>query len=266
MQIGRRYVTIAAILLQPLLAAFAGEPVTQAMRPQPLKSGVEFTGADVRALQNDDFANPGMLWVERGGKLWQTPAGTSAKSCASCHGEAASSMRGVAARYPQTDKGSNALLNLEGRIRQCRTERQQAAPLPYESDDLLGLTAYVAHQSRGMPLHVDIDDGNRTHFEAGRALYYRRMGQLNLACAHCHEKNWGRQLGAETISQGHGNDYPIYRLEWQTAGSLHRRFRSCLFGVRAELLPEGSPEFLDLELFLAWRADGLPIETPGVRR
>jgi sulfur-oxidizing protein SoxA len=97
-------------------------------------------------------------------------------------------------------------------------------------------------------------------------MYNRRMGQMNLSCAQCHQDNWGKKLGPETISQGHSVAYPIYRLEWQTMGSLHRRFRSCLSGVRAELLPQGSPEFLDLELYLAWRAGGLPVETPGVRR
>ena len=86
------------------------------------------------------------------------------------------------------------------------------------------------------------------------------------ACANCHQDNWGKKLGPETISQGHGNPYPIYRLEWQTMGSLHRRFRSCLSGVRAEMLPQGSPEYLDLELYLTWRSGDLPIEAPGVRR
>ena len=97
-------------------------------------------------------------------------------------------------------------------------------------------------------------------------MFYRRMGQMNLSCAQCHQDNWGKKLGPETISQGHGVAYPIYRLEWQTMGSLHRRFRSCLAGVRAEPLPLAAPEFLDLELYLAWRASGLPLETPGVRR
>jgi L-cysteine S-thiosulfotransferase len=238
----------------------------QAVRPSPLKSGLEFTGADVRALQADDFENPGMLWVERGQKLWNEAAGAAGKSCAGCHGDAKQGMRGVATHYPQIDKASRNLLNLEGRIQQCRTERQGAPPLQLESDEMLGLSAFVATQSRGLPIKVVIDDANRLRWQAGRDMFYRRMGQLNLACAHCHEKNWGRQLGAETISQGMPNDYPIYRLEWQTAGSLHRKFRSCLFGVRAELLPEGSKELLDLELFLAWRASGLPVETPGVRR
>lgn len=251
-----------------LLFALTGASHAQraAVQPQPLKSGLEFTGAEVRELQHDDFANPGMLWAARGETLWQEAAGREAKSCASCHGDAKTSMQGVATRYPRIDAGSARLINLEGRIRQCRERRQQAELFKYESAELLGLTAYVAQQSRGMPMKTVIDWQNRHNFEAGRAMYYRRMGQMNLSCAQCHQENWGKKLGPETISQGHSVAYPIYRLEWQAMGSLHRRFRSCQSGVRAELLPQGSPEFLDLELYLAWRAGNLPIETPGVRR
>jgi sulfur-oxidizing protein SoxA len=207
-----------------------------------------------------------MLWITRGATLWQEPAGRDGKSCTGCHGDAQISMRGVATRYPLLDPGIARLINLEGRIEQCRERRQQAAPFRHESAELLALTAYVAHQSRGMPVSVAVDWQNRRNFEAGRALYHRRMGQMNLSCAQCHQDNWGKKLGPETISQGHGTAYPAYRLEWQTMGSLHRRFRSCLAGVRAELLPPGAAEFLDLELYLAWRANGLPIEAPGVRR
>jgi sulfur-oxidizing protein SoxA len=235
-------------------------------RPSPLKSGIEFAGEDVRKLQADDFANPGMLWIARGEKLWSEPAGKSRKACAGCHGDAKQSMKGVAARYPRIDPGAARLVNVEGRINICRGRHQEADPLGHETEDLLSLTAYVAHQSRGMPMNVTIDWQNRHNFERGRDFYYRRIGQMNLSCAHCHQQNWGRRLLNEPISQGHGNAYPIYRLEWQAMGSLHRRFRSCFFGVRAEMLPIGSPELLDLELFLAWRAKGLPIETPGVRR
>jgi sulfur-oxidizing protein SoxA len=256
----RWFFAVALLLLTG--AVFAAEP----QRPQPLKSGVEFTGSDVRALQADDFANPGMLWVARGEKLWREPAGQAGKSCAACHGQARDSMKGAATHYPKMDPGSARIVNLEGRINRCRERHQGAAPLAYESDELVGLTAFVAHQSRGMPIGVTVDWQNRASFERGRDFYHLRQGQMNLSCAHCHDRNWGGRLAAETVSQGHGNAYPVYRLEWQAAGSLHRRFRSCLFGVRAELLPAGAQEFLDLELYLAWRAAGLPVETPGVRR
>jgi len=231
-----------------------------------LRSGATFTGADVRAMQADDLANPGMLWVERGEKLWSAPADGSGKSCASCHGGAQTSMRGVAASYPKFDANAGALFDIEARINDCRTRRQQASALARESDDLLALSAFVSYQSRGQPFAVSIDGPARAALERGREFYFQRHGQMNLACTHCHDQNWGKRLLAETVSQGHGNAFPAYRLEWQTLGSLQRRLRACLFGIRADMPAPGAPILTDLELYLAWRAQGLPIEAPGVRR
>jgi L-cysteine S-thiosulfotransferase len=256
----------AALLLAAALAAGPAPAQQRAIPFENLKSGSAFLGADLRSLQKDDFANPGMLWVERGEKLWSEPAGRTRQSCSSCHQDATSSMRGVAARYPKIDPESGRLLDLEGRINLCRARRMGAAPFKYESEALLALAAYVARQSKGMPLGVSIDGPARPHFDAGEKSYRQRRGQMNLSCAHCHEANWGKRLLTETISQGHPNGYPAYRMEWQTLGSLERRLRACLSGIRAQMLPYGSPEYLDLELYLAWRAQGLPFETPGVRR
>jgi len=229
-----------------------------------VKSGSAFLGQDLRSLQADEFANPGMLWVERGETMWRDPAGKKNQSCAGCHTR--SSMRGVAARYPRIDPASGKLLNLEGRINACRIDHQGAEPFRHESQELLSITAYLARESRGVAIATSIDGPARPHFDAGEAAYRLRRGQMNLSCAHCHEANWGKRLLSETISQGQPNAYPAYRMEWQTLGSLERRLRACLSGIRAEMLPYGSPEYLDLELYLAWRAQGLPIETPGVRR
>ena len=146
------------------------------------------------------------------------------------------------------------------------TQRQGAPALTRESDDLLALTTYVAYQSRGLPLAVSIDGAAREAFNRGRAFYTQRHGQMNLACTQCHDENWGKRLLIETISQGHPNAFPAYRLEWQSVGSLQRRIRACLFGVRAQMPLPGAPELTDVELYLAWRAQGLPLEAPGVRR
>jgi sulfur-oxidizing protein SoxA len=176
------------------------------------------------------------------------------------------SMKGVAARMPAWSIAQNRVVDLEDRINACRVGRQQRAALARESEDLNALTAYVAAQSRGMPVHVDVGGAARAAFERARAYYHERRGQMNLACASCHEQNAGKRLLAETISEGHSNAFPAYRLEWQSVGSLQRRLRACLFGIRAALPPEGSPELTELELYLGWRASGLPVETPGVRR
>jgi sulfur-oxidizing protein SoxA len=101
--------------------------------------------------------------------------------------------------------------------------------------------------------------------ENGRALYEARQGQLNLSCAQCHDDNAGRRLAGNPIPQAHPTGYPLYRLEWQAVGSLQRRLRGCLSGIRAEAYPYGAPEYVDLELFLNARAAGMAIETPAVR-
>jgi sulfur-oxidizing protein SoxA len=247
-----------SIFLVPLAA------VGQA--PQPLQGGAQFQSADVRATQADEFGNPGMLWVERGSALWNAARGERNVSCAGCHGEAPKSMRGVAARFPAYDAALGRVVNLEQRINACVTDNQKAAALPWESQELLALTAFVARQSRGMPLAASTEGPAGAALERGRALYFERQGQLNLACTQCHDANWGRTLLSEKISQGHPADWPAYRLEWQALGSLERRLRACYFGVRAEMPPYGSPDLVALELYLARRARGLAIEAPGVRR
>ena len=246
------------------LVALAAQAQERALPLDALRSGLEVAGADVRAMQSDDFANPGLLWVERGEKRWRDSA--NGKSCAECHGDAAVSMRGAAAHYPAYDSRAGRMLDLEAKINDCRVRRQGQDGLERESDDLLGLTAYVARQSRGLALSVKIDGPAGAAFQRGREFYYRRHGQMNMSCAQCHEQNWGKRLFAETLSQGHGNAFPAYKLEWQTLGSLQRRIRACMSGIRAEMPAPGSPELIDAELFLAWRAQGLPLEAPGVRR
>jgi sulfur-oxidizing protein SoxA len=273
---GLRIIAVALVTMIALLASGAratdpetlgsGEIIPESLRPEDRRSGTTFLSESLRAQQADEGANPGMLWVATGESLWSTPAGPEGKSCASCHGDAETSMKGVAARYPMVDKATGELLNVELRINQCRRERQGAEPFAYESNELLGLTAFIAYQSRGMPISVSVDGPAASHFEAGRKLFTMRQGQLNLACTQCHDENWGRKLRGDTISQGHPTGFPIYRLEWQSLGSLHRRLRACSLGVRAEVLDYGSPEYLALELYLAWRARGMPMETPAIRR
>ena len=232
----------------------------------PLKSGLEFVSPEIRKLQADDFANPGMLWVARGEKLFHTPGGKRQKPCADCHGKNAVDLKGVAARYPKLDRSTGRLVNIAGRVNICRDRRQVAEELPAESEDLLALTAYVTHQSRGMPIVFTPSPELAPHLERGRELYHRRIGQMNLACTHCHDSNWGKRLLNETISQGHPNAFPAYRLSWESLGSLSRRIRACFYGIRAEMPEYGAPELVELELYLASRAHGLPIESPGVRR
>jgi sulfur-oxidizing protein SoxA len=174
-------------------------------------------------------------------------------------------MKGVAARYPAFDAARSRPVNLEQRINACRSEQQQATAFAYESRELLALAAFLGRQSRGMPIEIADDERIRPFLQAGRDMFNRRQGQLNLSCANCHDDHWGQRLAGAPIPQGHANGYPLYRLEWQALGSLQRRLRNCLTGMRAESYALGAAEYVDLELFLMWRARGMNIETPAVR-
>jgi sulfur-oxidizing protein SoxA len=227
------------LLLLPLAAAAAEIPLAER------KSGYEFMSRETRAMQDDEITGPAVLTLLDGEALWGK------LGCAACHKD----MKGVAARYPAMVGGK--LTTLEQQV------RHKAPQLAYESRDLLALTAYVARQSRGIP--VEVDEKLKSHIEAGKAFFHRRQGQLNLACAQCHDDNWGKKLAGTPIPQAHPTGYPLYRLEWQGVGSLTRRFRNCLTGMRAEPLPHGVPELVDLELYLMYRARGMKMEAPAVR-
>jgi sulfur-oxidizing protein SoxA len=174
-------------------------------------------------------------------------------------------MKGVAARYPAFNATRARPVNLEQRINLCRTDQQKAPPLAFESRELLALTAYVGRQSRGLPVETAVDARTGPFLEAGREAFNRRQGQLNLSCAQCHDGNEGKRLAGNLIPQAHPTGYPLYRLEWQGVGSLQRRLRNCLTGIRAQTPVFGADELVDLELFLMWRARGMRVETPAVR-
>jgi sulfur-oxidizing protein SoxA len=256
-------IAVAALLIA---ADIAASPLSATEIPQgERRSGYSFMSPDTKAMQNDDTANPGMLWVRDGEVQWNTRSGAAGKACADCHNDARASMRGVAARYPAFDRELGRPVNLEQRINLCRARHQQATALPYESRELLALTAFVAQQSRGVGIEAGTDPQLEPFIARGRELFMQRQGQLNLGCTNCHDDNWDKRLAGSAITQAQPTGYPLYRLEWQSLGSLQRRLRSCITGIRAQPYDYGAPELVELELYLMSRAQGMPIETPAVR-
>ena len=266
---------LAFALVLALLAAMpaladppfdAKDPAMARFQAGAKRSGYTFAEPETRAMQDDDFMNPAMLWAEKGETLWSTVDGEAGKSCASCHGKAEDSMKTVGAHYPKYDPSQRRVINLEQRINICRSQAMAAPEWKYESEPLLAMTTYVKMQSRGQTVAVAVDGPAAPWFEAGRRFYFERRGLNDVACNHCHIDNWGRHLRTELLSQGMSNGFPSYRLKWQKLGSLHRRLAGCNEEIRAEPYPLGSFEYVALELYLAWRAAGLQVETPSVRK
>jgi sulfur-oxidizing protein SoxA len=248
------------------------EMITRAPAPEghpfdEVLSGWLFREAETRETEADSFANPGMLTVERGADVWDTVEGAAGKSCSSCHNEAAESMKGVGARFPKWDAASGKPVNLELQTNKCRVENMEAEPYKFDHPDQIALAAYIKHQSLGMPVKIDLAEGQmQSWWDKGKENYYTRMGQLNFACASCHEASMGKYIRADHLSQGQANGFPTYRFRDGKVISLHDRLRGCIKDTRAEMPDAFSDDLMALEVYVTWRGTGLSVETPAVRQ
>ncbi len=227
-------------------------------------SGWLFRGTETRAMQADDFDNPGMIFVEQAEDVWNTADGSEGKSCADCHG-ASSDMAEVRPTFPKWNDAAEKVFTMEMQINDCRENRMGAEKWKYTGGDMVNMTALLASVSRGLPVNVAIDGPAQSTWEEGKELYYTRTGQLELSCANCHEDSYGKMIRADHLSQGQINGFPTYRLKNTKLNSAHARFKGCVRDTRAETYNPGSPEFVALELYVASRGNGLSVEGPSVR-
>ncbi len=211
--------------------------------------------------------NPADFMLDDGKDLFGKVEGAAGKSCASCHGANGEKLKGVAATYPKYDPELKGIDTVALQINRCRKEQMGAPELKYESDPQLALELYVKSLSNGVPINVSIAGPAKPFYEAGKAFYYKRYGQFNFSCALCHVKYAGHMIRANLLSNNrhHADHWPSYRLKWGATGSLQRRFRGCNKNVRQKPEPFQSETYRNLELYLTYQANGVPIEVPGFR-
>ena len=227
-------------------------------------SGWLFRGTETRAMQADDFDNPGMIFVEQAQDSWMIAEGTEGKSCSSCHNDM-DSMAGVKATYPKWNEEAGEVRTLQMQMNNCRTERMGAEAWGYDKTPAINMEAALSAVSRGLPINVAIDGPAQSAWELGKELYYTRTGQLELSCANCHEDSYGMMIRADHLSQGQINGFPVYRLKNTKLNGVHSRFKGCVRDTRAETYKPGSAEFVALELYVASRGNGLSVEGPSIR-
>ena len=227
-------------------------------------SGWVFRSDETQALQMDDFENPGMIFVDEALESWETAEGTEGKSCADSHGEP-DSLSQVRATYPKWNEEAGEIRTVAMQVNGCRVDRMGAEPLKYDGGDMLAMEALISSVGRGNPINVAIDGPAAEAYELGKEIYYTRFGQLELACANCHEDNYGNNIRADHLSQGQINGFPTYRLKNAQLNGVQSRFRGCVRDTRGETFAVGSEEFIALELYVASRGNGLSVEGPSVR-
>ncbi len=239
-------------------------PAPDHMNIDEVISGWVFRSDETQALEMDDFENPGMIFVDQAREAYETVDGAAGESCASCHGDVAS-FEGLRTVLPRWREDAGEVWSMEDYINNCRETRMQAEPWKWGKPQMDAMVALISLQSRGMPMNVAIDGPAAATWEQGREIYYTRVGQLDMACANCHEDNYGVYIRADHLSQGQINGFPTYRLKNARLNSTHARFKGCMKNIRAEPYGVGSDEFTALELYVASRGNGLSVEGPSVR-
>lgn len=205
--------------------------------------------------------------IEQGKTLFKTPFPKTGRSYGDCF---ANKGIAIAQKYPLWDKEKGEVVTLAKALNDCRQNNLEA-PLDDEKGDITKLLAYMAYTSRGQAIDIVIpEDDPRAQdaYQQGKDFYYGRRGQLNFACATCHVQNAGKRIRSEILSSslGHTGGWPTYRLKWGEMGTLHRRFRECLVQIKAEPPPVQSPALRNLEFFLTYMSNGIPITGPSTRK
>jgi sulfur-oxidizing protein SoxA len=276
-----------SIVTAALALAFAAPSAIAADTPNPMadaKAFQKYFTTKFPKLKLEDFVNgpysmnedlykqwqekeqfpPYEFALEAGKEMFATPF-KNGKSYGDCFPNQGI---GIRQNYPYFDEKEGKVITLELGLNRCR-EANGEPPVSYVKDEMASLTAYMAFTSRGKPFDIRIPDDPRAlqAYQKGKEYFYTRRGQLNFSCATCHVQEPGERIRAEVLAPALGimNALPIYRSEWSGMGTTSRRFVTCNSQTRAVPINPQDEEYRDLEYYLSYMSNGLPISGPGAR-
>lgn len=175
---------------------------------------------------------------------------------------------GIRQTFPYFDTKTGEVVTLDLAINRCR-EANGEKPLAYQTGLMASITAYMAETSRGNAFDIKLPDDPRAlaAYEDGKRFFYTRRGQLNFSCASCHVQAAGQRLRGDILAPALGilAAFPIYRSDWGSMGTIDRRFTSCNAQVRSVPFAPQDKTYRDLEYFLSYMSNGVPITGPGAR-
>jgi sulfur-oxidizing protein SoxA len=199
-----------------------------------------------------------------GKKAWERKF-RNGKSLANCFPNAG---KRVASTYPQFDTKTKQVVTTEMAINRCLALHGEAE-IEVANTALMGpLSAYFKSLSDGQKLTVRVGSvPAREKFDAGRALFQRRIGQQDFACASCHVHQAGNTLARQGLSAVVGQAVTWPRL--QPGGlvlRLQMQFQRCMQRSGAEPFALGSEELNNLEYYHAFVSNGLITRALAVQR
>ena len=226
--------------------------------PYSMNKGMRAQWEQIMAFPPYDFA------LSDGKKLFETPFANS-KTYADCF---ANQGIGIRQNYPYFDAKLGQVVDLPMAVNLCRTANGEK-PLNLEKGPMASITAYMADTSRGKRFDIKVPNDPRAlaAYDNGKKYFYTRRGQLNFSCASCHVASAGKRLRGDVLAPAMGilASFPIYRSDWGSMGTILRRFVSCDSQVRAVPLKPDAETYRNLEYFLSYMGNGLPVAGPGSR-
>lgn len=273
----RRHLPLAALIL---LAALAGAGMAHAA------DTTERELEKYRSMLKDDpWSNPGMLDVDRGEELWKTPRGPRNVSLEQCDlGKGPGKVDGAFAELPRYFADADAVMDAETRLLWCMEKLQgfshaDLVKRPHPSGgqpvkDLGAIATWIAHKSSGMKYAAKLDHAKEKEVLAlGEALFFRRTGPMDFACATCHGDQ-GKRIRLQPLpflskpeeARQVVGEWPAYRVSSAHVMTMQHRVYDCFWQMRLPEVELGSPVTVALISYLTKLAEGGEISAPGLKR
>lgn len=236
-------------------------------------------------LKEDPWSNPGLLEADRGETLWKARGGPRNVSLEQCDlGKGPGKVEGAFAELPRYFADSGRVMDLETRLVWCMEtlqgrDRAEILKRPYSKanqsgSELEALATYVAHQSDGQPFTPQLaHPKEREALAVGEALFFRRQGPMDFACATCHAEP-GRRIRLQALPNLSDpaearpviGQWPAYRVSQGTVMTMQHRIADCFWQMRLPLVDYGSEVTVALTMYLVNQAKGGTISAPQIKR
>jgi len=236
-------------------------------------------------LKADPWSNPGMLDADRGEALWGERRGPNNASLEACDlGKGPGKVEGAFAELPRYFADADRVMDLESRLVWCMEklqgfERSELVARPYSKanqsgTDLEALTTFIASKSNGATFAPSLQHPKeRAALALGEALFFRRQGPLDFACATCHGDS-GKRIRLQNLpylskpeeARVVVGEWPAYRVSQGTVMTPQHRIADCYWQMRLPLIDYGSDVTVALTAYLVNQAKGGAITAPGLKR
>jgi len=181
-------------------------------------------------------------------------------------------MKGVATRYPKYVAKYQRVMSIEDFLT-VHVPETTGMEMLSESADNLNMTILIKMQSNTMPVNLDLKSAEmKAALGRGKALYEKKVGMRNHACADCHTNAAGKGankfLGGrllDDVEAGLTNHFPLWWTLRNSVWDIRKRIQWCMLPIGMNYLPADSVEYAELELYLTSFAHGKPMNVPGIR-